>query len=115
MQKKKEKLSRRKIQTNTIHLYFIEMLPDIQSKFQDIQNYSLEKIFLSLGTAKIGIKYAEKNSLIFRRSIFAIKEIKKGEKLKTDNIKTFRPKIGIGSEHYLNIIGKKEGTCTNKN
>ena len=66
-----------------------------------------KKIFLSLGTAKIGIKYAEKNSLIFRRSIFAIKEIKKGEKLKTDNIKTFRPKIGIGSEHYLNIIGKK--------
>ena len=62
---------------------------------------------MSLGTAKIGIKYAEKNSLIFRRSIFAIKEIKKGEKLKTDNIKTFRPKIGIGSEHYLNIIGKK--------
>lgn len=65
------------------------------------------KIFLSLGTAKIGLKNPEKNSLIFRRSIFAVKDIKRGEKLTKKNIRTFRPKIGIGAEHYFNILGKK--------
>ena len=65
------------------------------------------KIFLSLGISKIGLKNAEKNSLAFRRSLFAIRDIKKGDKLTKKNIKTFRPMIGIGAEHYFSIIGKK--------
>tara|TARA_B100001248_G_C27342250_1_gene436887 strand:- start:77 stop:1099 length:1023 start_codon:yes stop_codon:yes gene_type:complete len=52
-------------------------------------------------------KKSEKPSLIFRRSIFAIKKIKKNELFTKKNIKCFRPKIGAGAENYFKIIGKK--------
>jgi len=66
-----------------------------------------EKVFLSIGQKKLKIKKSEKNSLFLRRSIFALKEIKKNEKITKDNIITKRPKIGIGAELYFKIIGKK--------
>lgn len=42
-----------------------------------------------------------------RRSIFAIKPIKKGEKLTRDNIAILRPAIGIAPKHLETIIGRK--------
>ena len=48
----------------------------------------------------------QKNS-IFRRSIYATKNIKKGEKFTTKNIKTFRPELGLSASYYLNILNKK--------
>ncbi len=56
---------------------------------------------------KIVKKKSEKHSLIFRRSIYSIKDINKGEKFNEKNIRCFRPKIGISSDKYLNILGKK--------
>ena len=49
----------------------------------------------------------EKNSKKLRRSIFSIKDININEKFSKKNIGTFRPKIGICSSQYFNIIGKK--------
>ena len=46
------------------------------------------------------------NSLKLRRSIYAVKEIKKGEKFTRKNIRSFRPKIGIGAEKFVKILGK---------
>jgi len=67
----------------------------------------IDKIHLSLGKEKIGAKKIEKSSLKFRRSIFAIEDIKKGEKFSRLNIGNLRPKIGIGSENFSKLIGKK--------
>ena len=58
---------------------------------------------------------SEKPSKIFRRSIFAINNIKKGEKFTKKNISCFRPLIGIGSENYFSIIGKKSKVDLKKN
>ena len=44
---------------------------------------------------------------IFQRSIYAIKDIKKGDFFNTKNIKTYRPNLGLSAEFFLNIIGKK--------
>ena len=66
-----------------------------------------ENIFLSLGKEFVGPKKAEKNSLRLRRSLFAIKDIKKGDKFSEKNIRAFRPKIGLGAENYFSLIGKK--------
>lgn len=49
----------------------------------------------------------EKKNKIFRRSIFAIRDIKKGEKFTNENIKTYRPNIGLGAEYYYKVINKK--------
>ena len=52
-------------------------------------------------------QWAVGESLKFRRSIFALKTINKGEKFSNKNIRSFRPFLGIGSENYNKILGKK--------
>jgi len=59
-------------------------------------------------------KDEEKNK-IFRRSIYAIKDIKKGEKFSALNIKTFRPNLGLSATHYFNLINKKSPYNIKKN
>ena len=41
-----------------------------------------------------------------KRSLFAMKDISKNQKINQNNIISLRPKIGIGSEYYFKIQGK---------
>ncbi len=66
-----------------------------------------QKYFEFLGKKNLSIKKSEKDSLKFRRSIYAFKDLKKGKKITAKNICCLRPKIGIGSEFFFKIIGKK--------
>ena len=50
---------------------------------------------------------SEKNSKRLRRSIFAIKDIKKGEKFSTYNIKKIRPGDGLSPIYFEKLINKK--------
>ena len=43
----------------------------------------------------------------FRRSIYAIKNIKKGEILDKNNIKLLRPSAGLGPEYFNKILNKR--------
>lgn len=52
----------------------------------------------------------EDASKIFRRSIFAVDKIKKGDKFSKKNIKRIRPGYGIDPKHYEKLIGKKSPT-----
>lgn len=52
----------------------------------------------------------EKASLKFRRSLFATNDIKKGEKITAENVRSIRPSNGISCKHYKDIIGKKART-----
>ena len=52
----------------------------------------------------------EATSKKLRRSIFAIKDIKKGEKFNPLNIDTLRPNIGLPASKYFFVIGKKAKT-----
>ena len=49
----------------------------------------------------------ENKSKIFRRSIFATKNIKKGEKFSKDNIRVIRPGYGLAPKYYNKILNKK--------
>lgn len=48
----------------------------------------------------------EKSSTVFRRSIFAVQDIKAGEKFSTENIRIVRPGYGMKPKHYNDIIGR---------
>ena len=50
---------------------------------------------------------SENKSKIFRRSIFATKNIKKGEKFSKDNIRVIRPGYGLMPKYYNKILNKK--------
>lgn len=62
---------------------------------------------LSKGVVKYGPSAQEKNSMVFRKSIFAIRDIKKGEVLNETNIRVIRPGYGIKPKYYKSILGKK--------
>ena len=63
--------------------------------------------WLSLGSINFLPTDEEKSSLGFRRSIYAVKDIKIGEILTKDNIKVIRPGYGLMPVYYENILGKK--------
>ena len=50
-------------------------------------------------------KDVEKENLIFKRSIFCVKDIKKGDILSRENIKVLRPGIGLKPIDYYDVLG----------
>jgi len=61
----------------------------------------------AIGKVNYDITLDETKNKIFRRSIYSIKDIKKGEKFSKDNIKVIRPGYGLEPKYYEEIIGKK--------
>lgn len=62
---------------------------------------------LSLGEVYYGATKADRLSRKNRRSIYAIKDIKKGERLTKENIKRIRPGYGLAPKYYNDILGKE--------
>jgi len=56
-------------------------------------------------TYDMGKKEAE--NLVFRRSIFITKDIKKGDLLTRDNIKVIRPGYGLAPVHLTEVLGRE--------
>lgn len=66
-----------------------------------------ERAFLSLGKVQYDIQKSEKSSLRFKRSLYAVKDIKKGEEFTKENIRVIRPGDGLEPQYYEIILGKK--------
>ena len=72
-----------------------------------------KKIITGSNVKKIAI---EKKSIMFaRRSIFAKKNIKKGEILSNKNLITLRPGTGISANKWDYLLGKKSRKAIKKN
>ena len=61
----------------------------------------------SIGKISFGPSSEEKKSLIYRRSIYVVKDISSGKKLTKDNIRIIRPGFGLAPKYYERVIGKK--------
>lgn len=68
---------------------------------------STSKAWESIGSPNYEIKKSEKDSIKYRRSIYVIKNIKKGEIFNQTNIRVIRPGYGILPKYFNDIIGKK--------
>ncbi|MGJ9459588.1 pseudaminic acid synthase [Oceanobacillus sp. CF4.6] len=68
-----------------------------------------ERAWKAIGTVKYGPTKAEENSLQFRRSIYAAKDIKKGEKYTPENIRIVRPGYGLKPKYFKGLLGKEAG------
>lgn len=66
-----------------------------------------EQAFLSLGKISYEISPAEKKSIRFKRSVYVVKNIKKGEIFSKKNIRVIRPGDGLAPKYFDDIIGKK--------
>ena len=63
--------------------------------------------FQMLGKKNFYRSISEKKSLIFRRSIFAVQNINKGEKFTKKNIRRIRPGYGLAPKFFDRILNKK--------
>jgi pseudaminic acid synthase len=63
--------------------------------------------WLSLGSAGFGQKKVEKGSKVFRRSIYFVKNLPAGHKIKKGDIKRIRPGMGLAPKYFEELLGKK--------
>jgi len=63
----------------------------------------------SLGEAGYERKAAEEDNVKFRRSIYAINDIKEGESFTKENIKRIRPGFGLSPKHWGELLLSKAG------
>jgi len=67
----------------------------------------IHSAYVSKGKIFYGPTKDELPSLQFRRSIYACKDIKKGDKFSKNNIKIIRPSLGLNPKYYNYLLGKK--------
>lgn len=78
-----------------------------------------ESAFYGLGTVKYGILEDEKKSLLFKRSLYIVEDMKCGEIFTENNLRIIRPGLGLSPKFYDDILGKhincdvKKGTALN--
>ena len=79
----------------------------IKGKKIKIFKKKLDLVYKLLGRNTFFRNSSESDNKIFRRSIFAIKNIKKGELFTKQNIKRIRPGYGLEPRYFEKLIGKR--------
>lgn len=76
------------------------------NEFKSLCKDSIEA-WEALGIVNYGLKDSEKQNLNFRRSLYFVRDLKKGEKITKQSIKSVRPGYGILPKYFDQIIGKR--------
>ena len=80
-----------------------------------------ERAWESLGIVSYGATEAEKKSIVFRRSLYVVKDIKAGEVITNENVRAIRPGLGLPTKYLDLVLGRtvkediKRGTGLNWN
>ncbi len=61
----------------------------------------------ALGKVRYGLTKGERQSRVFRRSLFVVDNIKKGEFFNERNLRSIRPAYGLPPKYLKTILGKK--------
>ncbi len=68
---------------------------------------SIRIVEKTLGKVTYGGVKKESSSKKFRKSLFVVKDIKKGELFTTKNLRPIRPGYGLHTKHYEEVLGKE--------
>ena len=68
---------------------------------------SVEQARQVLGSPRFGPSERERSSIVFRRSLRAARAIAKGERLDSENVRSFRPAGGMAPDLLGSIIGRE--------
>lgn len=68
---------------------------------------SVREVEKAIGKVQYGAGKRESKNIVFRRSLFVVKDIKKGDKFNRDNVRSIRPGYGLAPKFLSKILGKK--------
>jgi sialic acid synthase SpsE len=60
----------------------------------------------ALGNVTYGASFQESGSLVFRRSLFVVKDLKMGETFTEENVRSIRPGYGLHTRHMEEVMGR---------
>ena len=63
--------------------------------------------YQALGEVQYNTQAQEKKSLQFRRSLYVVEDMKKGDVLTKKNLRSIRPGLGLAPKYYERLLGKK--------
>lgn len=61
----------------------------------------------ALGRVNYAMTAKEDASRVFRRSLFVVKNVKAGELLSEENVRSIRPGYGLPPKHWDNVVGRR--------
>ncbi len=61
----------------------------------------------AIGTIDYHLTEKQKKGKDFSRSLYVVKDIKQGEEITKDNVKSIRPGFGLHPKYYFQVLGKK--------
>jgi pseudaminic acid synthase len=61
----------------------------------------------ALGEVHFGVSAREAGSRVFRRSLYVVEDVKRGELFTTTNVRSIRPAHGLHTRHLAEILGQK--------
>ena len=59
----------------------------------------------SLGKVDYGLKSSEQNNVKFRRSLYCVKDVQKGETITDNHVKSIRPGYGVAPKYINSVVG----------
>jgi N-acetylneuraminate synthase len=60
----------------------------------------------ALGHVSYGATDAEQKSVVFRRSLYVVKDLQAGDALTRDNVRAIRPGLGLPTKYIDQVLGK---------
>ncbi|MEH0760256.1 pseudaminic acid synthase [Vibrio sp. 16] len=76
--------------------------PELKALCQDTKT-----AWQALGRVNYKRTEAEKGNVKFRRSLYVVKDVKLGDKVTPENVRSIRPGFGIAPKHYDTVLGMK--------
>ena len=61
----------------------------------------------SVGSIHYGPTGGERDSLVFRRSLYVVADVKRGERLDAGNLRAIRPGLGLAPKYLSNVLGRR--------